>query len=91
MTQHRYLLAYNLNYRVNIFVSVLHVRIHMEDIDIHPKIVLIDIVKNRYTAMNYELMKTLFLIPNFGNAISSIIEILQFTVKIACKMTFYDY
>ena len=47
MTQHRYLLAYNLNYRVNIFVSVLHVRIHMEDIDIHPKIVLIDIVKNR--------------------------------------------
>ena len=41
--------------------------------------------------MNYELMKTLFLIPNFGNAISSIIEILQFTVKIACKMTFYDY
>ena len=55
MTQYRYSLAYNLNYCAKDFVSVFLVRINMKDIDIHSIFFSIDIVKNRYTAMNQKL------------------------------------
>ena len=34
MTQHRHSLEYNLNYDANFFVSVLRVRINMEDTEL---------------------------------------------------------
>ena len=51
MTQHRYSLTYNLTCGVNIFVPVFRVRINMEEVNIHPDILLIAIVKNLYTVM----------------------------------------
>ena len=88
MTQHRYSLAYNFICGVQIFVPVLQVRINTEYVNIHP-----DFLFNCHCQKSIYCneIKTVSRISIFVNAISSIIEILQSTVKMACKMTFNDY
>ena len=72
----------------NVLSRFLRVRISKEHIDFHPKFLFNWHCKNSIYCNELKIVSRFSI---FVNAITSIIEILQFAVKMACKMTFNDY